>query len=187
MSNKKPDGKTAKRRSGRSWRTLNRLFVAGFAALAIAAVAFLAMGNRQSGGASPEQVASATGTLSAAQTFHDFGQVSMRDGKISYRYTVRNDSDAPALVEQIYTSCMCTEASLLLGSERVGPFGMPGMGPPIPTINRVIPPGQQAVIVAEFDPNAHGPAGIGRNDRVVSVVMGERRVLQLGFTAFVTP
>jgi len=176
----------AKRRTGRSRHIAGRLYLAVIAVLAIAGVALFTMGNRE-GGASPEQVANATGILSAATSFHDFGQVSMRNGKITFRYPVRNDSGTPALVQKIYTSCMCTEATLLVGTERVGPFGMPGMGPPIPTINRVIPAGQQAIVEATFDPNAHGTAGLGRNDRVVSVVLGERRVLQLSFTAYVTP
>jgi hypothetical protein len=57
----------------------------------------------------------------------------------------------------------------------------------IPRLDRVIQPGEAAVVEAVFDPNAHGPAGVGRNDRAVSVQMGGRRVLQLQFTAYVTP
>lgn len=186
MSSNKTDGKNAKQ-SARTWRSLNRLVVIGIAVVAIAALAYGWMGSRESGGASPEQAAHATGTLHAVQTFHNFGQVSMHDGVVTFPFTVRNDSNAPALVQKIYTSCMCTEATLLLGSQRVGPFGMPGMGPPIPVINRIIQPGQQAVVQATFDPNAHGPAGLGRNDRAINIVMGGQRVLQLGFTAFVTP
>ena len=132
------------------------------------------------------QVAAATGTLSADQTFHDFGNVSMRNGKVTQRYRVRNDSDAPALVEQLFTSCMCTETSLLVDNERIGPFGMRGHGF-TPRISRVIEPGQNAIVEAVFDPNAHGPAGVGRNDRAVTVLMGGQRALQLQFTAYVTP
>jgi hypothetical protein len=150
----------------------------------VGVVAYFAMDWNQR--ESSAQIVAATGTLSAAQTFHDFGRVSMRNGKVTQRYRLRNDSDAPALVEQLYTSCMCTETSLLIDNERIGPFGMRGHGY-TPRISRVIQPGQDAVVEAVFDPNAHGPAGVGRNDRAVSVLMGGQRVLQLQFTAYVTP
>ena len=81
---------------------------------------------------------------------------------------------------------MCTEASLLVGGERLGPFGMQGHGYS-PRVNRLIQPGEEAVVEAVFDPQAHGPAGIGRNDRVVSILMNGRRTLDLQFTAYVTP
>jgi hypothetical protein len=185
MSSKHTETGKGPRRSGRARRKLHLLYLAAIAALGIALVAVLMLGNRE-GGASTDQIAGATGTLSAPRTFFDFGEISMKGGKVSYRFPLRNDSGAPALVEQIYTSCMCTEASLLVGSERVGPFGMQGHGY-TPRINRVIPPGQDTVVEAVFDPNAHGPAGVGRNDRAVSVLMGGRQVLQLQFTAYVTP
>ena len=185
MKGKHNDSSRAPRRSGRSRRRLRTLSLVAIAVLGVAAVAALTLGNR-GGGASAEQIAGATGTLSAASVFHDFGLVSMKNGKVSHRYPVRNDSDAPALVEQLYTSCMCTEATLLVGGERVGPFGMQGHGYN-PRIDRVIPPGQEVVVEAVFDPNAHGPAGIGRNDRAVILRMGGQRMLQLEFTANVTP
>jgi Protein of unknown function (DUF1573) len=185
MTSKRNDTSKGGRRSGRSRRKLNALYLVAIAGLGIALVAVLTLGNRE-GGASADQIAGATGTLSAPRTFYDFGTVSMHDGKVTYRYPLRNDSGAPALVEQIFTSCMCTEASLLVGAERLGPFGMQGHGY-TPRINRVIPAGQEAVVEAVFDPNAHGPAGVGRNDRAVSILMGGRQMLQLQFTAYVTP
>lgn len=131
-------------------------------------------------------VSQATGVLITDKAFHDFGRISMRDGKVRTTYRVRNESGAPALVRQLYTSCMCTEASITAGAKTSGPFGMIGHGF-IPTLNQVIPPGQDAVVEAVFDPTAHGPAGVGRNDRTVTVLMNGRRTLNLRFTAFVTP
>lgn len=81
---------------------------------------------------------------------------------------------------------MCTEATLVEGGERFGPFGMIGHGS-IPEINRVIEPGREVTVEAVFDPNAHGPAGIGRADRVVSVLVGSGTIVKLKFTAYVTP
>jgi hypothetical protein len=81
---------------------------------------------------------------------------------------------------------MCTEATLVEGGERFGPFGMAGHGS-IPEINRVVEPGGEVSVQAVFDPNAHGPAGIGRANRVISVLVGAQTVAKLKFTAYVTP
>jgi len=81
---------------------------------------------------------------------------------------------------------MCTEATLVQGGEQWGPFGMAGHGATA-EINRLVSPGEEVTVQAIFDPNAHGPAGIGRADRAISVLMGGRQVLQLQFTAYVTP
>lgn len=81
---------------------------------------------------------------------------------------------------------MCTEATLVEGGERFGPFGMIGHGT-IPEINRMVEPGRGVLVEAVFDPNAHGPAGIGRINRVISVVVGSRAIVELKLTAYVTP
>ena len=57
----------------------------------------------------------------------------------------------------------------------------------MPEINRIVPPGASVTVNAEFDPKAHGPAGLGRADRVVSVVMGSGTPVSLRLTAYVTP
>ncbi|MBI4081000.1 MAG: DUF1573 domain-containing protein [Candidatus Lambdaproteobacteria bacterium] len=185
MTHKNNEPGKGRRRSGRSRRRLHALYLAVIGVLAIAGVAVFAFGDRGTG-ASAQQVAAATGTLATTETFFDFGRISMKNGKVRHRYALRNDSGVPALVKQLYTSCMCTETSLLVGGESLGPYGMQGMGY-TPRIDRVIPAGTELAVEAVFDPNAHGPAGVGRNDRAVSVVMGDKRVIELQFTAYVTP
>ena len=185
MSSKHKEHRKARRRPGRNRRRLRATLVAMAAVVAVAAVGAFTFGNRNSG-ASADVIAEATGTLRAPQVFHDFGRISMGNGLVRHRFPVRNGGDTPAVVRKVYTSCMCTEASLLVDGQRYGPFGMQGHGY-IPQIDRVIAPGESAVVEAVFDPNAHGPAGIGRNDRGVSVLLGGRRMLQLQFTAYVTP
>lgn len=67
-----------------------------------------------------------------------------------------------------------------------GPFGMPGHGA-IPTINEALEPGTEATIEVVFDPAAHGPAGVGKVNRVVTVETASGEALQLSFQATVTP
>ena len=48
-------------------------------------------------------------------------------------------------------------------------------------------PGEDAIIEVVFDPAAHGPAGIGPVDRVVTIENTAGRPLVLAFAATVTP
>jgi hypothetical protein len=91
-----------------------------------------------------------------------------------------------AVIRKIYTSCMCTEARLLLGGEVYGPFGMQGHGS-IPVINKIVAPNEEAKVEVTFDPAAHGPAGIGKIDRTVFIENGGGVPVELHFTAFVKP
>lgn len=96
----------------------------------------------------------------------DFGTISMAQGKVKHTFTFANNTANPISLKKIYSSCMCTTALFRNGSKRYGPFGMPGHGA-IPSINEKIEPGQSFDIEVEFDPAAHGPAGIGFIKRIV--------------------
>ena len=102
------------------------------------------------------------------------------------RFTITIEGSVPVTVRKLSTSCMCTTASLINGSRRVGPYGMPGHGA-IPTISETIAPGQEVTVEVVFDPAAHGPAGVGPVNRAVYVEDSTGAVLQLTFTATVTP
>jgi hypothetical protein len=130
--------------------------------------------------------ASSAGTLSALATKFSFGSVSMAAGKVSHRYSIRNTGTEPVVIRKMYTSCMCTTAALVKDGRKSDPFGMPGHGP-IPTINAAMNPGEDAVIEVVFDPAAHGPAGIGPIERVVTIENNAGRPLELAFAANVRP
>jgi len=131
--------------------------------------------------------ANSAGALSASETNFDFGSISMARGKVTHRYWIRNTGTEPILIRKMYTSCMCTSAALVKSSGRkFDPVGMAGHGF-IPTINEPMNPGEQAIIEVVFDPAAHGPAGIGPTDRVVTIENSGGQPLQLAFTAMVTP
>lgn len=131
--------------------------------------------------------ANSAGGLSAPETKFNFGSISMATGKVTHRYWIRNAGTEPILIRKMYTSCMCTTAALVKSSGRkFDPVGMPGHAP-VPTINESMSPGEQAIIEVVFDPAAHGPAGIGPTDRVVTIENSAGRPLELAFTANVTP
>ena len=124
---------------------------------------------------------------------YDFGSISMAAGKVKHTFSVRNESDETITIGKMYTSCMCTTATLVIGSpstgsgsRRFGPYGMPGHGF-ISAIGEELAPGEKATVEAVFDPAAHGPAGIGRVQRTIVIENSRGEPLQLSFTAEVTP
>lgn len=124
--------------------------------------------------------------LQAVESEWDFGTISMAKGDVVKTYTVKNNSTSTITVNKVYTSCMCTKATLNIGDRRAGPFGMPGHAT-IPTINEMIPPGAEATIEVVFNPAAHGPSGVGTIARTVFVESTDGGKLSLNFKAQVTP
>lgn len=134
-----------------------------------------------------------SGVLTAEETAFDFGTVSMSRGNVSHIFNLKNDGPEPVTITKMYTSCMCTTASLIKGNpltssgyKKFGPFGMPGHGL-MPKLDQMIESGEEAAVEVVFDPTAHGPAGVGRIDRIVYLENNAGEPLELSFTAMVTP
>jgi len=131
--------------------------------------------------------ASSTGALRARETNFNFGSISMAAGKVTHLYRFRNSGAEPIVLGKMYTSCMCTTAALVKSSGRkFAPVGMPGHTP-IPALNETLQPNEEAMVEVVFDPAAHGPAGIGPIDRVVTIENSAGQPLELAFTANVKP
>ncbi len=124
--------------------------------------------------------------LKSNENNFDFGTISMAKGNVSHVFTVANTGTEPIVVKKLYTSCMCTTATLTNDGKTVGPFGMPGHAS-IPSIDVTIAPGATAQVNAVFDPAAHGPAGIGTISRVVVLENSAGKPVEIGFSANVTP
>jgi len=132
------------------------------------------------------KIVKGTGVLAALETQYDFGSISMAKGNVQHTFKIKNTGNEPVFVEKMYTSCMCTTAILLKGEKKFGPFGMPGHVA-IPKINVVLEPGEEVSVDTVFDPNAHGPAGVGKIERVVILENSAGEPVELGFSAYVTP
>jgi len=99
----------------------------------------------------------------------NFGIVSMAKGNVNHSFKIKNNGDSPIKITKIYTSCMCTEATLVNGASRKGPFGMPGHGGLSSQTNETVNPGQEISIDVVVDPTAHGPQGTGPAKKVVYI------------------
>lgn len=135
----------------------------------------------------PGAAGTSKSVLTAPETFYDFGTISMRDGNVNREFTVTNPTATDITVTTILTSCMCTSAFIMEPDGRLkGPFKMPGMGY-VPPANELIKAGESRTIRIVYDPNAHGPAGVGRIDRFVTLTDESGGTLQLEIKALVTP
>ena len=125
--------------------------------------------------------------LIAPETLYDFGTISMKNGNVSKMFKVTNGTDKDVNFPSLTTSCMCTVAYFVRSDgNKNGPFGMPGMGF-VPKLNETIKAGQSTDIEVVYDPNAHGPAGVGRIDRFVYLEDDNGNKLQFEIKANVTP
>ena len=124
--------------------------------------------------------------LQAREIDYDFGSISMAAGKVTHRFWFRNEGAASVLMRRIYTSCMCTAATLVKGMKIINTYGMPGHGP-LPAVNESLMPGEAAYLDVVFDPAAHDPAGLGPTQRVVTIESDAGQPLELHFAANVRP
>lgn len=169
-------------------KTIAGIVVLSLASIAVAVYSLQASLRRgaPSGSAVASPRAASTPALAALKASHDFGTISMALGKVSHVYAVSNVTSSPATLVGVSTSCMCTIATVVTARGRSGPFGMAGHGS-VPTIREQLAPGESATIEVVFDPAAHGPAGVGRIDRVVTLETAAGEPLQLSFVAMVKP
>ncbi|MEK7512412.1 MAG: DUF1573 domain-containing protein [Patescibacteria group bacterium] len=126
-----------------------------------------------------------TSQLQAVESSYDFGSISMANGKVTKIFSIMNNTAQSITVKKLYTSCMCTKATLIKEGESFGPFGMPAHGF-IPEVNTNIESNQEAQVEVVFDPAAHGPAGVGPIGREVILETSDGKIT-LSFKANVMP
>ncbi|MDO8633360.1 MAG: DUF1573 domain-containing protein [Candidatus Wildermuthbacteria bacterium] len=126
------------------------------------------------------------GMLAALEQSFDFGTISMKAGNVSHMFQFKNTGEEPVTIGQMYTSCMCTDATLTIDGKKFGPYGMPGHGF-VPKVNKSIGPDEEATVEVVFDPAAHGPAGIGKIQRSIILENNAGDPFEFLISANVTP
>lgn len=116
---------------------------------------------------------------------YDFGIVSMVNGKVRHSYQLKNEGPEALAINKVWTSCMCTNAQIKLSSGKIyGPFGMSGGHGGDTAADIDILAGEEVELIAEFDPNAHGPDATGPIQRSIFVkTNASKEPLGLSFTA----
>lgn len=124
--------------------------------------------------------------LVASEILYDFKTISMKDGLVNHIFEITNPTSSDINVKTLTTSCMCTKAYIEDVKGEKGPFGMPAMGS-VPPANEIIKAGETVDIKVVYDPNAHGPAGVGKIDRLIYLKEPDGKALTLEIKAIVTP
>ncbi len=159
------------------------LWIAGLL-IVFLALFWFGRGNGESNATLPvEKQIKSGNALTAEETFFDFGTIAIGAGKVEKTFAIANKTDADIKLDTLVTSCMCTNAYILRGEEKKGPFGMPGHGNTVPKANEIIKAGEIVDIEVVFDPAAHGPDGVGLAERSVYLVDNSGGALELKITA----
>src|SRR3989344_4450081 len=127
-------------------------------------------------------ISATANTLTALETFYDFGTISMKNGNVSKVFKVTNSTTQDIKVPSLTTSCMCTTAYIVKeDGSKSRPFGMPGHGGAVPKANAIVKAGGALDIEVVYDPNAHGPAGAGLIERSVFLEDENDNVIEFKF------
>jgi hypothetical protein len=151
------------------------------------ALMFWGKSNKASEAAEIPQDVGKIGAVEVSEKIFDFGAISMKNGLVDHVFKITNSSDKDVSIKKISTSCMCTNAYMQSASGEKGPFGMEGHGGYVPPANETIKAGESRDVRVVYDPNAHGPAGVGAIDRLVYLTDASGNTIQLEVKAIVTP
>src|SRR3989344_3499782 len=98
------------------------------AVLVVLDILGLMLWGRNSQATLPDQDQASASALTATETFYDFGDISMKDGNVEKIFEIANPTGKDITLASLTTSCMCTNAFIVKGGTRRGPFGMLGHG-----------------------------------------------------------
>lgn len=87
--------------------------------------------------------------------YYDFGDVSVRKGTVVALLTVKNVGKNDLIIDYMETSCMCTEASLVVDGKEGPKFGMRMHGTNPVNWWKSIPPGGTAKLKVYYNPKVH--------------------------------
>lgn len=130
--------------------------------------------------------AGAGNNLYIAESFYDFGTIGLDSAQ--HAYTIKNTGVAPIHIRKISTSCGCTTAKLQKEDGTTENFGM-DHGGTVPYINVELKPGEEAQVIATYNPLAHGLArAAGSFNRSIYILTDNpRQEYELRFTVNVDP
>lgn len=127
-------------------------------------------------------VASLSGMLVAdSELFYDFGDLNIEGGLVDHSFSFTNDGEEDLVLMNLSTSCMCTEAEVVLPDGTKSPvFGMRSST----EWSYAVPAGESFEVLVIYDPMAHGPNATGEINRSVMMVTSSK---ENGRTAVIDP
>lgn len=137
--------------------------IVGFVILLVVGVYFLTKGVKEDENIPYQDVAG----IATTPESYDLENVPIKGGVVTKEYEIKNTTDKVIKIKKIATSCMCTTASVEIGSKKTGFFGMEMQGDKNAPINLEMAANETGRVIVNFDPAAHGPSGVGPFDRIV--------------------
>lgn len=105
--------------------------------------------------------------VEATPASYEVGDIPINGGILTKEFTIKNNTNEELTLRKVATSCMCTEAKIVLGDEETVYYSMEHPTDKNPPVNLTFAPGQEANVIVNFDPAAHGPEGVGPFERDV--------------------
>ena len=106
-------------------------------------------------------------TFWANHTSADLKTIPYEKGVVSHAFPIQNTGEKSLSITNLATSCMCTKVYFTNGKDKSPQAGMKGMSAISPWIG-TLQPQEKGEIIALFDPQFHGPQGVGAISRLVS-------------------
>jgi hypothetical protein len=116
--------------------------------------------------------------LKSTPSSYNLGEVPRTGGIISKEFAIKNTTDKTLKLYKITTSCMCTKAKVVLGDKETNYFGLEHQGDQNAPVNLEIAPEQEAKVVFQFDPDAHGSQGVGAFDRSIELIFSDPQTVK---------
>ena len=166
------------------------LFIGILPSIVIFAVLILSINTNNNQVAAVTNVEFVESTYELDKTQHSFNTISQKNGNVETDYVLTNTGSSDIYVKKLYTSCMCTKTQIIFADgSKTALNGMLGHGPESDLIvGKAIKVGETIKIRAAFDPNAHGPAGVGFIKRNITLEtnLKSNPIIQVSFDATVT-
>ncbi len=173
------------------WNTFKSiLFIGIIPALIIFGLIFLTTEKNNEAKTKITNVDTVDSTYKLDKTRYSFGNVSQKDGNVETNFELTNTGNSDIYVKKLYTSCMCTKAQIIFSDDsKTALNGMLGHGPESDLlVGKSIKAGETVKIRTVFDPNAHGPQGVGFIKRNITLETNLKAdsIIQVSFDAEVT-
>lgn len=166
------------------------LFIGIIPAVVIFVVIILTVAKSGKTESKIERIDTVDSTYKLDKTSYSFGSISQKDGDVETEFELTNTGNFDIYVAKLYTSCMCTKAQIIFSDgSKTSLNGMLGHGPDSDLlVGKSIKAGEIVKVRTVFDPNAHGPAGVGFIKRNITLETNLKTnpIIQVSFDAEVT-
>lgn len=112
------------------------------------------------------------------QKTYDWGKILYDKGNVAKTFKIKNVGTDTLKLNNVKTSCACTKVQVAIGKDKSPYFGMHSVSS---WVGEVLP-GDEANIEVIFDPQFHGPSGVGPMSRIISVETNDANNKTIEFT-----